>query len=361
MTNFQLELGSTATPYAPYSNICPITGHTELNLVHTGKNLFEVKPFSDWTSVGSYKALKKCLPANQSMVMSFSDKDTTIDISDVYLGFLTSSWSGGGGTAPSTSDYRWCLSAGVISSNTSNRSVSGGNLLDSVFIYPNTETAYNKLFARYNIQIELGSSATTYEPYTGSTTTTDFGTTVYGGTLEGVSGVVWLTVDRAIVDLGSLFYTYYEYGSISGGYSNTLENVIKKPTSGSAMSDSISDKLVQYSDNQFESSPDNTFAINTYGRIKIHKSGITNATELKNALSGYMLVYPLATPITTQLTPQEVKSLLGSNNIYHDCNGDIEVVYRTSSSTIPGTFIEDNQHKARIGKEFINSEDFIEI
>ena len=36
----QLESGSSATAFAPYSNICPITGHTGANVVRTGKNLF---------------------------------------------------------------------------------------------------------------------------------------------------------------------------------------------------------------------------------------------------------------------------------------------------------------------------------
>jgi hypothetical protein len=32
----QLEAGSTATTYEPYSNICPITGHTGVELTHSG-------------------------------------------------------------------------------------------------------------------------------------------------------------------------------------------------------------------------------------------------------------------------------------------------------------------------------------
>lgn len=33
ITNIQLEVGNTATSYAPYSNICPITGHTSVNVI----------------------------------------------------------------------------------------------------------------------------------------------------------------------------------------------------------------------------------------------------------------------------------------------------------------------------------------
>lgn len=40
VSNTQLESGSSATSYAPYSNICPITGWTGANLQRTGGNVF---------------------------------------------------------------------------------------------------------------------------------------------------------------------------------------------------------------------------------------------------------------------------------------------------------------------------------
>ena len=43
--------------------------------------------------------------------------------------------------------------------------------------------------------------------------------------------------------------------------------------------------------------------------------------------TGAQVVYPLATPITYQLTPQEVSTLLGDNNIWAD-TGDVAVEYR---------------------------------
>jgi len=37
--NFMIEEGSSATEYEPYENICPISGHDEVNITHTGENL----------------------------------------------------------------------------------------------------------------------------------------------------------------------------------------------------------------------------------------------------------------------------------------------------------------------------------
>ena len=42
------------------------------------------------------------------------------------------------------------------------------------------------------------------------------------------------------------------------------------------------------------------------------------------------LVYKVATPQTYQLTPQEVDTLLGQNNVWHDANGDTTVTYQAS-------------------------------
>ena len=42
----QIEKGSTASSYAPYSNICPITGWTGANVSRTGKNLLSVTAVS---------------------------------------------------------------------------------------------------------------------------------------------------------------------------------------------------------------------------------------------------------------------------------------------------------------------------
>ncbi|MBR1737265.1 MAG: hypothetical protein IJ736_09660, partial [Firmicutes bacterium] len=36
--DFQLESGSAATSWVPYANVCPITGHTGMELTNTGKN-----------------------------------------------------------------------------------------------------------------------------------------------------------------------------------------------------------------------------------------------------------------------------------------------------------------------------------
>jgi hypothetical protein len=52
----------------------------------------------------------------------------------------------------------------------------------------------------------------------------------------------------------------------------------------------------------------------------------------KEAMKDVFLVAPTKTPQTFQLTPSEVKSMLGINNIYADC-GNISVEYRADTTT----------------------------
>lgn len=58
---------------------------------------------------------------------------------------------------------------------------------------------------------------------------------------------------------------------------------------------------------------------------------ITNVTDATAwlAQNNFEMVYPLNTPIHHQLTPQQIKSLKGQNNIWSNTNGDISVKYWT--------------------------------
>jgi hypothetical protein len=60
--------------------------------------------------------------------------------------------------------------------------------------------------------------------------------------------------------------------------------------------------------------------------LKIKDTDYTNATLFTEAVRGVQLVYELATPTTIQLTPEEVRSFLGTNNLWAN-TGDSEVTY----------------------------------
>ena len=170
----------------------------------------------------------------------------------------------------------------------------------------------------------------THEPYNGNTYTINLSSagTVYGGTLDAVSGV--LTVDKAIVDLGSLSWGYAE----SRFYSGSVTDGIAPSDTGDL--GAVCEKYALYETGALASQPDFSFFVNSSKmsagtkRIVIRDSNYTNAESLKTALNGVHLVYTLATPLIYQLSATEIKSLLGINNVWSDA-GDMDVEYRADT------------------------------
>jgi len=170
------------------------------------------------------------------------------------------------------------------------------------------------LFSNYHYQIELGSTATDYEPYQeGGTYTTALGQTVYGGTLDVVSGE--LVVDRAMVDLGSLSAVYnstWQCWYLASGISGA-----KVVGSNNYAPSAISDRMTAVKASGYTSSHSTgTFSQNASGAWFFDNG---SGTQLNGTL-----IYELATPQTIQLTPQEVRLLLGTNNIWSDGNVTLE-------------------------------------
>lgn len=214
-----------------------------------------------------------------------------------------------------------------------------------------------------SVQIELGSSATSYAPYSNIcpisghteanvtvaddlTTPTETHTlsipfhdnsdnpiTVYGGTLNVTSGELRVTYGK--FDMGTI---NWNKTSSAGHFYGTSDNSIfpYKFSDNTKMMCEIYkfdgvgttggyygvDGTVRY---WYSSSPSNTREL--YVMDNASWDAMT-AEEYKRSVTGKYIVYELATPQTYQLTPAQVSTLLGQNNIFADC-GDIEVAYKT--------------------------------
>lgn len=167
---------------------------------------------------------------------------------------------------------------------------------------------------------------TTYEPYIGTSYPYTLGQNVYGGTVDLATGV--LTVTHRIVDLGTLKWAIQQT-STSGknrfrGYLSP--NPIDSDT-GKTPSWCTTYKLLA-AGATFACVDGFTIASNNVYVYDSTKDTMTGA-EFKTAVSGYELVYPLATPQTVQLTPTQVKTLLGYNNI--SSTGTVDVIYHADT------------------------------
>jgi len=170
-------------------------------------------------------------------------------------------------------------------------------------------------------------SATVTRTADGSSTdyTIDLNGTRYGGTLDVLTGV--LTVDRAINVIDGT--TNIAYNGILS-YGGTQIRVVPSPTKATGIRNLISDKF----SNQVPVTNAGYIAGRpTTGYVYFNMpADVTTVQEAKTWFTANptQVVYELAEPQTIQLTPQEVTSLLGENNISADC-GDVEVTYRADT------------------------------
>ena len=162
------------------------------------------------------------------------------------------------------------------------------------------------------VMFEQGTTATAYEPYTGNTNEINLGQTVYGGTLDVVSGE--LTVDRAIIDGSNLTFTYTGWDDNPVYYSNYIAD---KTCSADKTGISEVYEILDYHNNEFQ-----------YTRFYIRDTTAGgDASVVNSRASGHKFVYYLQNPQTYTLTPTEVETLVGENHIWAD-SGDVGITYR---------------------------------
>ena len=329
VTHFQLEEGSSSTAYAPYSNICPISGWTGANVTRTGKNLIDIpasvtkdgitftkdsdgyvtaSPSSgDPRSWGKNNAqfLVNLAPGNYKFVIKLKTPSAS-----QYSGWEIYSPTGVKIAGSSGGKFR----ADEVAAFTASES---GNY----YIMAKLHTSASRLMV-----VKDGADTSNYEPYSGDTYSITFPAaagTVYGGTLDVTTGE--LTVDRAMVDLGTL--TWYTAASqritrfrapVIGikqiGSPNVLGAIVcssyATKTANQTYTGSLGISLQQNANDVYIYDP---------------QKEAFSAADFKSAMSGVQLVYELATPQTYQLTPTEVTLLLGENNIWSD--GEMTLTY----------------------------------
>ena len=293
------------------SNICPISGWDSVDVSVAGKNLFNVS--MDSTKVDPTRKYTLHLKPNTQYTMS-TDVPYTSPAS-VYFNGGSSGTNGVGLNRPKTftSDAN-----GMLTVDIRTRAVD------------QSINAYDALLnGVYWIQLEEGDTATTYEAYTETTHTTTLPQTVYGGTLDVVSGV--LTVDRAMVTLNGqttgIRFTEVSQTTTADGqkyvaYISMASHNIKNNNIAICDAYAFMDKTPQ---NMHMGEFDGR---GSYFRFVIADQNLNtlalwNAHLAENPIT---LVYELATPQTIQLTPTQIDSLLGRNNVWAD-SGDVTVEY----------------------------------
>lgn len=337
--NVQAELATAPTAWSPYENICPITGWDGVKVTRAGKNLCE-KPTEEnvvfrnggymftlafsqsgeitWTinvNAATYFMIKgfeiEGVHVGKTVTMSFAS-DVGVDS---FTGFGFYNPETAQRTFPGESKRTLEITSDMV-----------GLYLCVRFYKGNAE---GQTIDISNIQIELGSTATAYEPYAGQTYSITLPTeagTVYGGELTvNADGSGSLVVDRASVDFASINWsrdtTENQNGTVftanatvpfigwgNGGHEFALSNaLVKASTTGSQ---------------GLENS--NTFWWNTartgYRAVwgKPNKGSTIEDFNTFLSSNNVVVVGRLATPITYTLTASQIRTLLGTNNVWSD-------------------------------------------
>ena len=299
------------------TNIRAISGWDSVAVEQSGKNLFNPN-----LVVGPAYVVN----ADGSIKVTASDARGWSELNPIPIkaGTYTFSWLGYSNGAVSTiklstdgytTDY-------YLTAGTPRRTIT---MAEDGYFKIKVGTSASSYPVTVKLQLEVGSTATDYEPYEGETITTNLGQTVYGGELDVVSGK--LVLNKAMADLGSLNWSYdgtrfytRDIASLTKGYAY---NVVADAISSIYKADIYSNISSQ--------SVNNIFVIGETGTLSIKNTAYTTASAFKTAMNGVQLVYELATPTEIQLTPTEVKSLLGANNVWSE-SGTVEVEYRADTT-----------------------------
>lgn len=307
----------TDATFAPYTNICPISGHTEASVQRDGKNHFDKNNINSfigyidttrqyYVSNIQYKSCYiKCEPNTAYTISKVAGKTfrvaSSIDAPENGVPFINTE---------------------VNHTGTNITITTGSNARYLTVLYWSSanEDTLTPAEIEQTIQIELGSTATPYEPYAGKTYTIALGDTIYGGTVDFDSGV--LTVTHGYVDVSTLSFQLSAdnrwYTSADYGFKHVPNNIVTP---------SIMDRFPAFSANGLYN--DTTaigFSINENGNLAI-RNGSTVDTPTGN------LCYELAEPFTIQLTPQQIQLLQGQNTLTAS-TGDISVTVNGVSGAI---------------------------
>ena len=304
------QAAGTPTP----SNPRPIYGHTGLNVVKAGKNLW------------SYGGVS-------------GTRSKTVDVS-ILAGTYTFSCL----VTTSDTDGSKCLISFIYADETKNNiridrtdrqsaNITLTQKVTSIIFYAgyNNEQSAGDTFAYSDIQLEIGSTATTYAPYTATTYPVSWTDTVYGGSVDIISGTGISDYGYLVLD-GSEDWDLYspQYGfalSIEGmkngsameGYSNFLPTITSSANFGIRFGGALVNN--------------NIYCCRIIGEIE----GVTDVETWKTYLSTNNLIicYPLAVPETLTLEPQTINTLEGINNIWNDA-GETTVKYAANGGSCNG-------------------------
>lgn len=297
--------GGNGTPSTPI----PIVGHSELNLVRCGVNLWDEETESGYI--------------NSSTGAEVSDPSKIRMKNYVRVG------------ANSTYFYKTPVAFYICCYDESKTFLGrvGGSRDTTFTTLPNTayircgfESAYGTTY-NHDISINCPSTDTSYHAYNGTPYLVSFGQTVYGGEYD---------ANRGKLIINKAYETINSFSGLAEGNGFKTNTYLSQPAKEAygALTCNMFTRATNYS--QAVGSLQNSIGYNAAGQILLNAydngAYITDINDI-NALipaGGCQIAYELATPIEIDVSELSVDTIVGVNNIVSDGGGDVSVQYRDS-------------------------------
>lgn len=306
-------------------NICPISGWTEVGVEQRGKNLCDVDTYG-MTLPYTTNGITFSKSANGNYHVSGTATGSAffnLTFNSATDPFMPATPYVGKNLFVSIGNSKIEAYLGYFRQDGTFQQITNGNVIPSdafgirCYAVIREGTTIDDDFYP---QIEFGSSATPYEPYTGRSITIDLGQTVYGAKLYPLEGKA--VIDRAMVDLGTLRWTY----NTTYAFFTTNSLTDRKKGVVNLISDLFKTEAGSWSGtpkaNALWGNGSNTTVYVQYP--------ITSVEDFMTLITGHQLCYELAEPIEIQLSANQINSLYGVNNIWSD-SGDTEAEYRANT------------------------------
>lgn len=303
------------------SNVRPISGWDSVTVTRSGKNLLQCPTSGGRTNSG--------ITWTYNSDGSVTANGTATGNSWSYTNPATVTLPQGTYTVSVTSPFGMVVQnltdGGYIHNGGYSQVTFTLNKLTSVGVHARVGNG-TTIDATTGIQIEVGTEATEFESYNGNTYTISLSSagTVYNGTLDVTSGV--LTVDKQYEEFTGASSENWQYltgsfGARCGIVRNSVLNT------GNRVEVISNEGLFSANANSVGTVFASSVSIYYYP-----PETVTSVEGFKTWLASNPLqvIYPLATPLTYQLSAQEIKSFLGINNVWSDA-GNMDVEYRADT------------------------------
>lgn len=320
------------------TNIRPISGWTQATVNRTGGNLMPgfdsglwgTADTTGWT-ISNFSSTPASFPFDMS-----AGKHTGVPAIKVYL-------KGGVEYSISASPGKyWCISYYDESDNKISNGASGWGIgaftppvgtAYAIFGISNYQGTATTLTVSTQVQIALGSSLPAWTAYKGTThITIILGRTVYGGTVdalqgEGESGYGTYNLKSH----NQSYITQYDYNGKHGVMINYALPSTQSRAVGWCDTAPVSTEA-NYNSNQYMWFGVNSTAIFWIGILDALG---TDLAGFKTWLAAHdvTICRPLASPTIFSVTPQTIKTLLGTNDIWADA-GEMSIEYYPAAASI---------------------------